>query len=100
MAYGWIIEWANPEVFDDDLDVGVMGGNMTRSVQKSLKNGSGIQFQMRDDDGIEYYRGRLYIETDSVWADYLFSPLDNYGMPNAGCTSIEYLDTDGTWEVL
>ena len=39
---------------------------------------------MKDDDGETYYEGEIYGDFTG------FEPLDNYGMPNAGCTSIWY----------
>ena len=50
------------------------------------------KFKMYDDDGILYYEG-LSSEED-------FSPLDDFGMPNAGCTYIEYQQEDESWQVL
>ena len=44
-----------------------------------------VSFRMRDDDGELYYEGALV-------GDNLFAPLDDFGMPNAGCTSIEVFD--------
>jgi hypothetical protein len=41
-------------------------------------------FVMKDDDGIAYYEGDIYGEYDG------FEPLDDFGEPNAGCTSIFY----------
>lgn len=42
------------------------------------------RFRMKDDDGEIYYYGY-------IWGDYDgFEPLDDFGMPNAGCTTIEY----------
>ena len=39
-------------------------------------------FSMYDDDGILYYDGVIF-------GDYTgLEPLDDFGMPNAGCTSI------------
>jgi hypothetical protein len=39
---------------------------------------------MFDDDNILYYEGRIL-------GNYRgFEPLDDYGMPNAGCTKIKY----------
>ena len=55
--------------------------------------GSGIQdnaakFSLYDDDGICYYEGVIY-------GDYSgFEPLDDFGMPNAGCTCIKI---NGEW---
>ena len=45
-----------------------------------------VHFSLYDDDDNCYYEGMLY-------GDYSgFEPLDDYGMPNAGCT---YIKIDG-----
>ena len=49
-----------------------------------------VRFRMRDDDGGLCYEGALV-------GDDLFAPLDQFGMPNAGCTSVEVL-TGRRWE--
>jgi hypothetical protein len=46
------------------------------------------RFSMYDDDGVCYYEGMLYGDHDG------FEPLDDFGTPNAGCTSIK---VDGEW---
>ena len=56
-----------------------------------LKQGHGFQFRMFDDDGELYYEGRCTIES--------FAPLDDFGMPNAGCTTIKYRNETG-WYAL
>ena len=48
-----------------------------------------------DDDGILYYKGYLYGDD----ADG-FEPLDDFGMPNAGCVDIKYKSNNGEWESL
>ena len=50
-------------------------------------------FRMKDNDGTIYYHGEIYGDYDG------FEPLDDYGMPNAGCTSIEY-NEKGEWKQL
>lgn len=68
----------------DGEDVGVEG-------PKNFKTHSDnrADFQMFDDDGVLYYSG-------TIWGDYDgFEPLDDFGMPNAGCTEIRYLDKTG-----
>lgn len=49
------------------------------------------RFQMLDDDGEVYYRGRCH--------KYSFGPMDDFGTPNAGCTTIQYM-VNGKWETL
>ena len=53
-----------------------------------------FKFRLKD-DGQVYYEG-LCNDNNSQDA---FAPLDDFGMPNAGCTSIEYFN-NGSWEVL
>lgn len=54
----------------------------------------GEQFRMFDDDGELYYSG-------TIWGDYDgFEPLDDFGMPNAGCTGIQYKNDKGEWKWL
>jgi len=54
-----------------------------------------FKFRMYDDDGELYYEG---VSSDNETED-AFLPLDDFGMPNAGCTDIKYL-TGGHWESL
>ena len=52
------------------------------------------RFRMKDDDGEICYYGRSS-------SDSSFAPLDDFGMPNAGCTMIEYYNTERKkWELL
>jgi len=72
--------------------VGVMGphGTTYGPDAPELKH----RFRMYDDDGELYYSGRC-TEPDT------FDPLDDYGTPNAGCTSIQFQDpTTGEWRTL
>ena len=52
-----------------------------------------FKFRMKDDDGEIYYYGKCSHGSS-------FAPLDNFGMPSAGCTSIEYRSEAGNWETL
>lgn len=70
--------WKITKVFIDSLskEVGISCGD------KSLKSNSKI-FTMYDDDNNCYYQGMIY-------GDYTgFEPLNDFGMPNAGCTYIK-----------
>lgn len=60
-------------------------------------------FRMYDDDDILYYEGTLCFDNQEedrnpeVW----FAPLDDYGMPNDGCTRIRILNTvTGKWDLV
>ena len=50
-------------------------------------------FRMFDDDGVLYYEGVMSDDCEG------FEPLDDFGMPNAGCTEIRLLE-DGKWVTL
>lgn len=52
-------------------------------------------FRLYDDDGILYFDGR----SDDRDSEDAFAPLD-WAEPNYGCTRIDYLQDDGTWETL
>jgi hypothetical protein len=56
------------------------------------EDGFNIHFKMYDDDGEHYYSG--YAKEEE------FYPLDDYGMPNAGCTEIKYRQADGSYAIL
>jgi hypothetical protein len=47
------------------------------------------RFRLLDDDGEVYYEGRM--------SELDFDPLDDYGMPNAGCTELQYREGNGPW---
>ena len=51
-----------------------------------------FNFRMFDDDNCLYYEG--WSSKENFW------PLDDYGAPNAGCTSISYLGPDKKWAIL
>lgn len=65
-----------------------------------LRAGEGKRFRLLDDDGEVYYYGR-WLETDECTEEYesgMFgqdgetAPYDNFGLPNAGCTQLEYAE--------
>ena len=89
----WII---TKDLFDTDqgTEVGVFGPRgVSETAVASLKAGDGFKFRMLDDDGEVYYHG-LSSEAD------IFDPLDDFGMPNAGCTDIQYRGRGGGWTSL
>ena len=74
MNYYWII---TKDLICDGEEKGISNGD------ESLKGTDGKTFSMSDDDGECYYIGRIYGNYDG------FEPLDDFGMPNAGCTQIK-----------
>lgn len=69
--------------------VGVTSANWV--LQRDLTRAI-YQFRLKDDDGNVYYYGLSTVAGS-------FAPLDDFGAPNAGCTSIEYF-TKGEWQEL
>ena len=107
-GYGWVITrdvLANaartePDHDPDDSidDTGAYGPRDAKLTREQIIE-YGVKFQMLDDDGELCYEGFI------AWAaDYTngtgFEPLDDFGMPNAGCTEIRYKDTAGEWRRL
>ena len=98
--YGWIITndlLADAGPHPTNLNaVGMIGpGNIDPEDEPRLRAGAGLLFRMLDDDGIVYYEGRLVGQTATG-----FEPLDDFGTPNAGCTSIEHWTEVGGWRAL
>lgn len=95
--YAWVID---RDHLDDgqDSEVGVSGPSTASNVLlvQLKQRGAGTKFRMRDDDGILYYEGRILIDGDED-GEELFGPLEDFGMPNAGCTEIQYRNNDGEW---
>jgi hypothetical protein len=88
--YFWTIDKDHIEGTADGLSCG-SGDRPERSPDTTTP---GEQFRMFDDDGELYYSG-------SIWGDYDgFEPLDDFGMPSAGCTGIQYQNDKGEWEWL
>lgn len=99
--YGWIID---TDHIDNGTDNGVIGPrNIDPDAAVRLKKDPecGERFRMYDDDGELYYSGRilfdLFDDTDGYEVE--FAPLDDFGMPNAGCTEIRYWQA-GKWVTL
>lgn len=79
-TYAWIIVKDN---IDDGHAVGVKGPHDCSMSDDEIKQGE--KFRLLDDDGNIYYYGFIN------GSDYEgFEPLEDYGMPNAGCTEIQY----------
>lgn len=85
--YSWVIT----RDFLNENDVGVCGpsdvgvcGPRDCEMSPGDIRSKGNKFRMYDDDGELYYEGY-------ICGDYSgLEPLDDFGMPNAGCTEIRY----------
>ena len=73
MKYYWKI--TKDRIEDGDAK-GVSNGDESITSNKT-------HFSMYDDDDNCYYEGMIYGDYDG------FEPLDDFGMPNAGCTYIK-----------
>jgi len=92
--YAWIITADLLEDGDATGTIGPAGAGPDHIAQ--LKNGQGCAFRMLDDDEVLSYRGRIIGDFDGL------EPLDDFGMPNAGCTTIHLWKAGqgGGWEVV
>lgn len=114
--YVWVITHHNADAFEEEGVIGTAGPyNATPEMIERAKR-DGVTFRMLDDDGIWYYRGKLWFpgitkpEVKS-YPEYRnpiclgmngdeeqeFGPLNDFGMPNAGATEIQFRcdDPDG-----
>ena len=83
----------NWEITRDYIDNGAETG-LTGPRNKSRHTANETAFKMYDDDGDLYYAG-------TIWGAFEgFEPLDDFGMPNAGCTQISLRDPDGVFRTL
>jgi len=76
--YGWVI---TKDIVCDGDDKGIIGPSGCNLSKEEITKGE--RFTMYDDDGECYYEG--YIVGDYTGLE----PLDDFGMPNAGCTEIK-----------
>jgi len=71
---------------------GVIGpGNAPQHLIKRLSDGEGQKFRLYDADDKLCFEG-LFITTGSAEGEEKFSPLDDFGLPDAGCTRIDYFN--------
>jgi hypothetical protein len=98
MVARWLRRWViTKNVLDaDDPEVTEDNPGVPKSIFEPDAKG-GVPFQLFDDDGELYYRGRHFGDWMSERG---FDPLD-WAMGYAGCTCIKYRDPEtGKWEVL
>lgn len=103
--YAWVIT----KDYLDGEDNGLAGPSDATEEELTLARTQGFRFRMYDDDDELYYAGHCWVEgddkdhkpaPDSRFPDCIgnltdehFGPLNDYGMPGAGCTSIRYYTT-------
>jgi hypothetical protein len=103
MTYAWIIDTdSQPDHSEaqgtNSNAVGMVGPKAAApELVRRLKMGEGHKFRLLDGDDEVTYTGRFIGDERSQDA---FGPLDDFGMPNAGCTTIEYRNINGKFEAL
>lgn len=76
----------------DRNDVGTCGPrNAPEKMIADLKKNKGYAFVMKDGDRNIYYRGRA-IWDEEEFDSGPYGPLGDFGLPNAGCVEINYLN--------
>lgn len=103
--YAWIIDTdhladpgAEPGIIATNAATVTGPGDAPDRLLAALNDGDGIQFKIYDDDDELYYTGR-FVPADLSDGEEGFGPLDDFGMPNAGATTIRYRRAHG-WETL
>jgi len=93
-TYAWIIDRDHLSG-GDDSDAGTVGPRFAPdSLLADLKAGKGTLFRLFDDDGELYYSGRIVFADPDEGVG--LEPLDDYGAPNAGCTTMHAFER-GVW---
>jgi len=96
------ILWAVTRDHLENKDVFVWNGRESKEeIERALKSSNAMKFRMFDDDHELYYSGKMISKNGSspFESEDIFGPLDDYGMPNAGCTQLEVL-WKGAWEIV
>jgi hypothetical protein len=99
MRYAWTITKDNVTEPGDGLPsrVGWSGPSTATEAEVELAK-KGRAFRMLDDDGEDYYHGRIWTK-DEPGSEDDFGPLDDLGRPDAGATEIQYYE-GGKWVTL
>lgn len=93
--YAWIIDTDHLADSGDRGDAGVIGPHDANGGSKdelARNYAHHHQFRMYDDDQELYYTGTAFWNgaSDSPEEEFVYGPLGDYGMPNAGCVLIKY----------
>ena len=98
-SYTWVI---THDFVEDGLEIGLSGppplehplGPVHPGANKLRRTDNETAFRMFDADGELYYAGTL-------WGDFSgFEPLDDFGLPSAGCTAIQLRGADGIFRTV
>jgi len=88
-GYAWLItkDCVGCKGYWNDPEPGDWNSTLTGlSLDEIRSSESGERFSMYDDDGDLCYEG-IFVGDDDATG---FEPLEDFGMPNAGCTEIRY----------
>ena len=89
MTHSYYWEITLDRIADPTAPAGTNANALGRhSGDPHIKTREGIKrstFEMLDDDGESYYKGFIYHRN----GEELFAPLDQFGTPNAGATTIK-----------
>ena len=99
-AYGWIIDRdheASAELGDEGNTIGPR--DIDDYVLARLHAGEGVPFRMFTDDDELLYTGRVIARKEERDGEFDHKPLDDFGMPNAGCTRID-VKRNGKWSTV
>jgi hypothetical protein len=91
--YAWIIISDHYTIPGEESIEGVSGPKDASDELTLEAMAYGDKFRMRDGDGILYATGKISGDYDG------FEPLNDYGTPSFGCTTIEFYveDSPGSW---
>lgn len=100
-SYGWVVDVDHLDA-NELSRVGVVGPRQIAPMYEAhLKTGAFplaiVRWRCKDDDDEVYYEGRYVGPGD----ERMFGPLDDFARPDAGASSIEYMNPEtGQWDPL
>lgn len=96
--YKWII---TQDFLDGNTQRSAVGVSGPRGCDNRTADQLPDTFRIYDGDGELYYEGKTdALSNTASGEDCGFEPLDDFGMPDSGCTEIRYLNDKGEWETL
>lgn len=90
--YAWIITKDYLPSDDQEEATGLTGPyDALPDLLERLAKGEGKTFDLYDDDGERYYRGRLLTNSPTMEEEHCYAPLEDFGQGWAGCTAVRWL---------